>query len=402
MSKWQFTLVITSLLLAGLLMHLHNVRLFNPLYGFDGQGHIDYLEYIKQYHRVPLTHEGWQMYQPPLYYLLAYPLFRIGGIALAQYLNIFWYGMLVILGGYLIARLLDRSRSAWLVGSLCLAALPVTNYLIPMISNEYMNDVLVCLALLLIAALPLQHKSYRSVNLLIILLCLVLGFYTKYTILTLGITYVLALGLSYSEEYNGWLKMGAALSLSVAFCLVASLPLTLRNIEHYRTPLPLAEQFFPFRGESSPRNWQYFTNMSWVYPPDLFHAQYYSFSGGTWNTFWHDGYQAVVPVVAFHKKAFLLSLLGFILAPWSVYGYVLLWRSSRKIAALLLSYVMVAWAAYILYNLHLPYPSELKAFFMSGLPVVYGVGITAVTVYRPRLRRVTLTLLTIQMLVMIS
>lgn len=39
--------------------------------GFDAPQHLEYVDYVVQRHALPLADEGWQMFQPPLYYVLA-------------------------------------------------------------------------------------------------------------------------------------------------------------------------------------------------------------------------------------------------------------------------------------------------------------------------------------------
>lgn len=46
-------------------------------YGFDFRGHIDYIRYVADEHRIPLPTDGWAMFQAPLYYLLSAPLLVI-------------------------------------------------------------------------------------------------------------------------------------------------------------------------------------------------------------------------------------------------------------------------------------------------------------------------------------
>ena len=38
--------------------------------GFDAQGHLDYIRYVLEQSAIPVANEGWQMYQPPLFYVL--------------------------------------------------------------------------------------------------------------------------------------------------------------------------------------------------------------------------------------------------------------------------------------------------------------------------------------------
>jgi hypothetical protein len=39
--------------------------------GFDAPAHVDYVTYLAEHRRLPLASEGWQMFQPPLYYVLS-------------------------------------------------------------------------------------------------------------------------------------------------------------------------------------------------------------------------------------------------------------------------------------------------------------------------------------------
>lgn len=164
----------------------------------------------------------------------------------------------------------------------------------------------------------------------------------------------------------------------------------------------MAESFFPFPPGREARNVKFFADLSWIPKADMFQAQHYSFIGGTWNTFWHDGYQTTVPVVSFHKKALGLWLLGFPLTIISILGWVQLKKHNLKVFYIGITYLLTAILAYVLYNFHLPYPSELKSFFMSGLPVIYALGIASSYTYLPKTQKLTIALLVIQFLLMIS
>ncbi|MCB1058103.1 MAG: tetratricopeptide repeat protein, partial [Acidobacteria bacterium] len=73
---WLFGLV--ALLWLGL--WLANAASFPLAVGFDARGHLDYVGYLLQHHALPHADQGWQMYQPPLYYLLAALLLGAGGL----------------------------------------------------------------------------------------------------------------------------------------------------------------------------------------------------------------------------------------------------------------------------------------------------------------------------------
>jgi tetratricopeptide (TPR) repeat protein len=49
----------------------HNLPQLPPLVGFDRDGHLQYIDYILQKKALPLADEGWQMYQPPFFYIIS-------------------------------------------------------------------------------------------------------------------------------------------------------------------------------------------------------------------------------------------------------------------------------------------------------------------------------------------
>ena len=59
------------LVVAGLWLALfwNNTRLLPFHAGFDSTEHLKYVAYIQEHRALPLPTEGWEMYQPPLYYL---------------------------------------------------------------------------------------------------------------------------------------------------------------------------------------------------------------------------------------------------------------------------------------------------------------------------------------------
>ncbi len=60
-------------LIAGLwlLLFWNNARFLPFHVGFDSDEHLKYINYIQEHRALPLPNEGWEMYQPPLYYLIA-------------------------------------------------------------------------------------------------------------------------------------------------------------------------------------------------------------------------------------------------------------------------------------------------------------------------------------------
>ena len=77
-------LVVGCVALVWLVVFGHNLRLLPPLTGFDVKGHISYIRYLQEHHRVPLAHEGWEMFQPPLYYAMCAGLLGLFGCEVTE------------------------------------------------------------------------------------------------------------------------------------------------------------------------------------------------------------------------------------------------------------------------------------------------------------------------------
>lgn len=63
--------VLGLIILAWAVLFANNLPQLAALFGFDRDGHQQYIDYILQQRALPLADDGWQMYQPPLYYLLS-------------------------------------------------------------------------------------------------------------------------------------------------------------------------------------------------------------------------------------------------------------------------------------------------------------------------------------------
>jgi tetratricopeptide (TPR) repeat protein len=70
-SKHTPTIVLGLVLVSWVILYSNNLPQIAVLFGFDRDGHLQYIDYILQKRRLPLADDGWQMYQPPLFYLLS-------------------------------------------------------------------------------------------------------------------------------------------------------------------------------------------------------------------------------------------------------------------------------------------------------------------------------------------
>ena len=65
------------LIVSWLILGANNIWRIPPDFGFDLREHYEYVQHITHSRSLPLATEGWQMFQPPLFYLLALPWYAV-------------------------------------------------------------------------------------------------------------------------------------------------------------------------------------------------------------------------------------------------------------------------------------------------------------------------------------
>ena len=113
-------------------------------WGFDAGAHRTYIKVVLQEGRLPLADEGWQTYQPPLYYLLAAGWLKLAGFTRTDPSAVAFLRWLGLAAGVLQAlfvllalrELMPRRPGLVLCAFLFGMSLPVNLYLFQMITNE--------------------------------------------------------------------------------------------------------------------------------------------------------------------------------------------------------------------------------------------------------------------------
>lgn len=135
---------------------VNNLPQIAPLFGFDRDGHTEYINYILEHQRLPLASDGWQMYQPPLYYLLGAGLLAILDLSASSdagllFLRFFsgFVGIAHVFVLFLCLRIVFVGRAALqAVGVLVGGLLPANLYLSHHATNEGLAAFFVSLAIL--------------------------------------------------------------------------------------------------------------------------------------------------------------------------------------------------------------------------------------------------------------
>ena len=95
-----------------LFLFVNNARLMPFLHGFDSQAHLDYIEYVQERHALPLPTEGFEMFQPPFYYVLSAVALSLCGLSADAPAAIIVLRLLTFLFGALQFTLVLAQRAA--------------------------------------------------------------------------------------------------------------------------------------------------------------------------------------------------------------------------------------------------------------------------------------------------
>ncbi len=150
------TLSLAVLALGGALGALFwNNRGLGAEQGFDALAHVEYVEHVHRTWTVPYADQGWEMYQPPLYYFLAAALWKLLGVepgsdgALASLRMLGWLALCVQLAALAATlwELFREEREKLAAGLLLAAGLPMQLYLFQYVTNESLAAMWISLAL---------------------------------------------------------------------------------------------------------------------------------------------------------------------------------------------------------------------------------------------------------------
>jgi Flp pilus assembly protein TadD len=307
LSRRHLTLLL--LVIGGLwvLLFSNNAALTPFLQGFDSQGHLDYIKYVQERHALPLPNEGFEMFQPPLYYVLSALVLSVcgvsgdahSGIVVLRFVTLI-FGLLQFTLVFLSLRLIFPGRvAAQLVGLVLAAFLPMQLYLSHYVTNETLAATLVT------ASVYLGLRLFRTKNPSVaqfawLGLCMGAAMLTKATALLLVLPLLLALTIKLAGERAPvaiWLRhFGAMSAVFLATCGW-----------HY---LRIWRQFgTPLLG-----NWDVASGFSWWQDPGFHTAAdyarfgksfvaplfsgFWSFADGLYSTIWGDGLCGGVPSLA--------------------------------------------------------------------------------------------------------
>jgi hypothetical protein len=306
-------------------LSLNNLVRLNFQVGADGWGHIEYLEYLLSKRSLPLAPEGWQMFQPPLNYLLSAPLYAylsrwfdwpvvvkmMAGVPVAC-------GLLQIEIVYRIARVVfsqrkDLQNIAVVTGAL----LPVHTYACQYFGNEPLLGVLLSYLILLLLPFVSSAQSEQKTRTFIwIGIVWGLALLTKMTALLMTPVIVVAL-LAHAVKLRS-----PATSVLKNILAVFGAAVAVSGWYYYRNDVALGnpfagpldhQRFIQWWQDPGYRTWSQILSFgrSFVYP---LYSGVVSFWDAVYSNFWLDGFNSgIVDFVPWNVHLLLAGqLLGLI------------------------------------------------------------------------------------------
>ena len=394
-----------------LFLFWNNTRLLPFHAGFDSKEHIKYIEYIQQHWSLPSPTEGWEMYQPPLYYFIAASILSFckvsisdpGSVVVLRALGAF-FGIAQCVLVFLTLRLLLPARTA-LMGLLLAAFLPMHLYLTHYVTNELLTATLATLTVYLCLRL-LKNETPRAAQFVFVGLALGATMLTKATGILLLPIVIAAICARCGHTPAPFAIWSRSLGLLIATCLAVCGWYYARIWLKFGTPLL--------------GNWDAISGFTWWQDPGYHTAADYlrfgrslinplfsgfaGFTDGIYSTLWGDGLSGgassvnvawnLSPMIAGYLLAVVPA--GLILAGAGVATARFLRKPSAELFLLLTFPVVVALALSFM-TLKVPSYAQAKAFYglsaLTSFCFFGAVGWETVTNSRTRFRFIIAALL---------
>ncbi len=391
---------------------LNNVLRLPPIVGFDSPAHLDYISYLQVNEKLPLANEGWEMYQPPLYYGICAALVHLGhtfdyedaNTDLPKVVSMISGIGLIVLVWLALRELFPDALTARAVGLVLAGAMPMTLYIAQYPSNEMLSVAVTTAALVLTLRILRDArptgKQYAALG--VVLGLAMLTKHTAFILLVMVVaTLVVRQLMTGARDVRGWLRGPA-----VVVALVAAVAgwQAYRNWHHFGNPLI--------------GNWDPESGNAWWQDPGVgtadyylrfgrcltqpFHSSLYSYWDGIYSTVWGDGMCSGIANVAFRSPwHYDLMAMGFTMAwlPTALILFGLLvvlirWlREPTATWGLVGGHGLLVFFAVFYMTIKLPYYAQGKGFYgLSAVAFLCAAGATGFETLTRRLGRASVLL----------
>jgi len=278
------------LFLIAVIIQLHNVSTYaHTRSHFDWQGHVDYIQHIATHWKIPIATDGWEMFQPPLYYLISAVILKTSGGSLKAvqiFTTLTGLGNLLF-SWFLLCQVFPTQTRKRNLGFSVIAMLPMGFYMNSMVSNEIFSGSVISGTIVLSTYLLFKKglTSYKAS--ILIGLASGLGLLSKYTALFVLLSLLLLLGLRFITRQITWKRI---------VTVICTVSLTCgwlygRNIVRFGDPfIGNWDETSGFHYEQSPgyRNVQFYTQFGSVFYHLPVRSRWVSFWDGKYGSMWTD------------------------------------------------------------------------------------------------------------------
>ncbi|MGA3162762.1 MAG: tetratricopeptide repeat protein [Verrucomicrobiota bacterium] len=352
--------------------------------GFDAGNHIYYIGYLQEHKALPLPNEGWEMFQPPLYYVISAATLSLFDLSVTDAaagtvlrLLTMCFGLVHIMLVFLSLRLLFPAQiGRQMVGLVLAAFLPMQLYLSHYVTNETLAATLATATIFLCLHSVRTEKAsvagYTGLG-----FCLGAALLAKVTGVLLVPFIVVAAAWKLAGSRSAFAIWWRTLGVIVGTCFVVCSWYYFWIWLHCGTPLARFGglwdvgsrfQWWQDNGYHTLADFMRF-GRSLVYP--LF-SGFAGFADGIYSTFWGDGLCGGALGMVFRPPwNYNLMVAGYLLAVLPavlvlIGAAVSVWRFIRQPSAewfVLLGFSGTVLLALVFMNLKVPCYSEEKAFF---------------------------------------
>jgi len=381
-------------LLLWALLSLNNLFRLNFQVGADGWGHIDYLEFLLRQGSLPLAPDGWQMFQPPLAYLLSLPFYTVIVRWFDWPVVIKMMGVITVVCGllqieitYRIARFVFASRKdlqmiALLTGSL----LPIHTYICQYFGNEpFLGVWLSLLILLIVPHLTPQHQEQKIGHFVLIGLVWGLALLTKMTAVLMAPVFILV----FTVEAR--LIPGSRKAVLKPMAVVFGVALLISGWYYIRNAVELGnpfagvldhQHFIKWWQDPGYRTWSQLLSFgqSFVWP---IYSGVTSFWDAVYTTLWLDGFNSGVSTLVPWNENFMIAgqILALIPCLLIVVGIVHSLCNPqlpyRNFVLFSCSIIILFLAAMLDRFIHCAFYSSTRSIYMLGLAPAFAILVAA-------------------------
>jgi tetratricopeptide (TPR) repeat protein len=302
-----YAVALTVIVVLWISLFFNNSLSLNRYLGFDFGAHVEYIDYLQKRRAVPLADEGWELFQPPLYYVLSALCLTSCGLSvgdegaalLLRFMSLLVFVVRIVLIYACLRLVFPKQARPQQVGLLLAAFIPVHLYMFQFVANEPMMSVFGAGAVY-IALRMLGDREYRLGVPVALGLCLGAALLTKVTALLPAVVIIgaLAAQLVAERRYSPltWLRTIAA---PLLVCLAVSGWYYVCVWRHFGTPFVTnmsVESGFAHWSPPGYSDASYFRRFGRTLDNPFFGGAY-SFADGIYSTLWGDGTWGGAPML---------------------------------------------------------------------------------------------------------